>query len=381
MSPLATVLYAIIYTIIYLGLLFSQSTFLKYYPDVSLTIRICFLLLLFSGFFVPYYLKILRIKLTPTRYFYIAGLLCFLYACGSRYYYTGELNDRNFHSFLQIMPTEQTAAIPKPPDVFRIICLGGSTTEGFQSRGYPASLQRMLSDKYPARKIEVLNAGKYFYSTEHSIIQYLFYLKALEPDVLILFHAVNDLIASFTMPPFSSKPFRRDYGHFYGPLANIRYPRTFEQFLREFFFADLLIPHLKPILFGDFKSQHSFRQNLETIIKIAQCDGVHLILSNQAHCYSDKNDSDPNFLKFQRYFLVDEHHYADEKSWYQGMELFNSITRETAEKNLVSFVDQAAVFNGRRELFRESVHLTAEGTELLAKLFFEKIVELKLVIP
>ena len=92
-----------------------------------------------------------------------------------------------------------------------------------------------------------------------------------------------------------------------------------------------------------------------------------------------RNDSDPGFLGFQRFFLVDDNHYADEKSWYEGMELFNRITRETAQHYSVPFVDQAAALNGRRDLFRESIHMTPAGTSLKAKLFFEKIVELKLL--
>lgn len=382
------VIYEIFYTIIYLGLLFSKSTFLQYFPDVSIITRALFLIVLFSGFFVPYYLKILRIKLTVTHYLTIEVFFCLLYILASWFYYSIELThtrfgaerDRNFHSFLQLMPTKQKVEVPKPADVFRIVCLGGSTTEGsLRSKYYPSSLNEMLSKKYPNRKIEVINAGKYFYNTQHSIIQYLFCLKDLDPDVIILLNIFNDLITSFTMPPFSSSPFRKDYGHFYGPLAYIRYPGTFERFLCKFFYADLLKPKLKPTSFSDFKSQHSFRRNLKTLIEITEREGIHLILSNQAHCFSNKNDSDPNFLATQRFFLVDNEHYADEKSWHQGMELFNRITKETAERFSIPFVDQAAAFKGKRELFRESIHMTPEGTKLKARLYFEKIVQLKIL--
>jgi len=379
MSLLSVIIYEIFYTIIYLGLLFSKSTFLKYFPDLSIIIRILFLVILFSGFFIPYYLKLLRIRLTAKHYVSIVAFLCLIYVLASWYYYSIKLKDRKFHSFLQLMPSELKVEVPKPAGVFRILCLGGSTTEGLERRGYANPLKRMLSQKYPKRKIEVINAGRFFYSTQHSIIQYLFYLKDIDPDLIILFHGINDLITSFTLPPFSSSPFRNDYGHFYGALAYVRYPKSFEEFLCKFFYADLLKPKLKPTSFSDFKSQHAFRRNLETIIEIAKCRGIHLILSNQAHCYSDSNDSDPGFLAFQRHFLVDSEHYADENSWYQGMELFNRITKETAEKFSVSFVDKAASFKGKRELFRESVHTTLEGTELKAHLFLEKIVQLKLL--
>jgi lysophospholipase L1-like esterase len=381
MSPLAIFIYEILYAIIYFGLLFSKNTFLQYFPHPSIITRLFFLLVLLSGFFVPYYLKLLRIRLTAKHYLCIVLFFCLLYILASQYYYSGVLRVKKFHSFLQVPPNEQKVEVPKPPGMFRIICLGGSTTEegGESGIAYPRILEELLQKEYPKRKIEVINAGKYFYSTQHAIIQYLFYLKELNPDLIIFFEGANDLITSFTLPPFSSSPFRKDYGHFYGALARVRYPKTFEKFLFQFFYADLLRPNPKPISFSDFKSQHSFHRNLETLIEITKCEGIHLILSNQAHCLSDKNDSDLNFLSFFRDFLVDQGHFADEKSWYEGMELFNRITKETAEKYSIPWIDQATIFKGKKEFFQDAFHLTRNGSELKARLFFEKIVQLKLL--
>jgi lysophospholipase L1-like esterase len=381
MSPFAIIVYEIIYTILYFGLLFSKSTFLEYFPNPSIIARLFFLLILFSGFFVPYYLKLLRIRLTGKHYISFALFFSLLYILSSRYYYSGVVRPKRFHSFLQVKPSEQHAKVPKPKDVYRIICLGGSTTEEGTLKGntYPKLLEEVLHRKYPNRKIEVINAGKYFYNTQHSLIQYLFYLKDLTPDLIIHFDASNDLITSFIMPPYSSSPFRIDYGHFYGALARIHYPMKFEEFLSRFFYYDLFRPKLKPTTFSDFKSQYSFRRNLETLIEITKCEGISLILSNQAHCLSEKNDSDLNFLGYLRDFQVDNEHYADEKSWYKGIELFNQITKETAERFSIPFVDQASAYRGRRELFTDAFHLKPEGRKLKARLFFEKIVQLKLL--
>ena len=380
MSPLATIVYEFFYVIIYFGLLFSKSTFLGYFPNPSIIVRFLFFIVLFSGFFVPYCLKTFRIRLTARHYISIALCFCLLYLFASQYYYSGVLRVKKFHSFLQVKPTEQHTEIPKPVDTFRILCLGGSTTEGSVSYSYPDFLQEMLSKKYPERKIEVINAGKYFYSTQHAIIQYLFYLKELDPDLIIFFEGANDLMTSFTLPPFSSSPFRKDYGHFYGALANIAYPRKFEEFLSQFFYADLIKkPHPKPTSFSDFRSQYSFRRNLETLIELTRCAGIHLILSNQAYCISEKNDSDLHIVGYLMAFLVDNEHYADEKSWYNGMELFNNITKETAEIFSISFVDQVTPLKGRKDLFKDPFHVNLEGNELKARLFFEKIVQLGLL--
>ena len=383
MSLVAIIVYEILCVIIFGGFFFSKSTFFQYFSFSSATARILFAVVcsvIVTSFFIcPLYLKLLRIRLTGKHYLSLALFLSLLYIISSQYYYSGVLKEKKFHSFLQVKPTNQNALIPKPKDVYRIICLGGSTTEGSGSYSYPDFLKEMLAKKYPERKIEIINAGKYFYSTQHAIIQYLFYLKELDPDLIIFFEAANDLITSFTTPPFSSSPFRKDYGHFYGALARIVYPTKYEEFLSQFFYADLRRPKLKPMPFSDWKSQYSFRRNLETLIELTRREGIHLILSNQAYCISEKNDSDLHIVGYLMAFLVDNEHYADEKSWYNGMKLFNNITKETAEKFSISFVDQVTPLQGRKELFTDPFHVNQEGNELKARLFFEKIVQLKLL--
>lgn len=382
MSSLAIILYEIIYTVFYFGLLFSRSTLYSYVQNPSVITKLIFLLVLFSGFFVPYFLKLLKIKLTKTHYLIFTILMGLAYFFASWCYYSREMDsDRleEFHSFLQIQPTVREVEIPKPPGMFRILCLGGSTTEGSEKGSYPQYLEQLLEKKYPDKTIQVVNGGHFFYNTEHAIIEYLFLLKDIEPDLIIFFEAVNDLMTSFTMPLFSSSPFRKDYGHFVGVLGNIIYPRTFEKFLAGFFYADLLRPRLQPSAFSDFKSQHSFRRNLETLIEITQCEDVPLILSNQAHCHTEGNGAHEKSLGWRILFLVDNNHYADEKSWYDGMELFNGISKETAEKNSIPFVDQTNALNGRKQLFTDPYHLTREGERLRAQLFLNRIVELGLI--
>lgn len=106
-----------------------------------------------------------------------------------------------------------------------------------------------------------------------------------------------------------------------------------------------------------------------------------MILSNQAHCFGDKNDGDLDFLRIPKYFLVDNGHFADEKSWHEGMTLFNRITKETAETFSIPFVDQVSAFQGKptQEYFKDAHHMTHKGRELKARLFYEKIVELNLL--
>jgi lysophospholipase L1-like esterase len=383
MAIIAIIIYEICYTVFYFGILFSKSTFLSLVINPTIPEKIIFLFITFSGFFVPYVLRLLRIRLSKVHYLTFFVLVGCLYAVSSWYYYALLFNEKRFtgyHSFLQMKPPETAAAIPKPPHVFRILCLGGSTTAGEPDTiAYTALLEKMLSARYPGSAIEVINGGHFFYTTQHSIIEYLFTLKELKPDVIIFFEAINDLMTSFTSPPYSSSPFRKDYGHFLGWVGSLRYQKTFEQFLAQFFYADLRSPPPNPMHFTDFKSRLSFERNIETLIEITKCTGITLILSNQAHCFSKENNGNGDLLGFPKHFLIDDKHYADEESWYDGMELFNKTMEDTAKKYSIPFVNQTKAFKEKGDFFTDAVHMTTEGNTLKAQLYFDKIIELNLI--
>jgi len=103
------------------------------------------------------------------------------------------------------------------------------------------------------------------------------------------------------------------------------------------------------------------------------------VLAEQVHCFSEKNNPGPSILLFLQNFLVDSEHFADEKSWYEGVEIFNRATKEIAEKFSIPFVDQASFFREKREFFTDGFHMIPEGRKLKAHLFFEKIVQLGLL--
>lgn len=85
----------------------------------------------------------------------------------------------------------------KDDDVFRVICLGGSTTfgsnAGDNSYTYPALLQRILSKLHPDKRIEVINAGVYGYNTWH-LVKLLRDLNSFNPDMFLVMTGLNDVI-------------------------------------------------------------------------------------------------------------------------------------------------------------------------------------------
>jgi len=85
---------------------------------------------------------------------------------------------------------------PKPPGRLRIVCLGGSTTYGMslaEDETYPVQLERRLRELLPGRDIEVINAGVESYTTAESLNNLVFRCLDFEPDVVLVYHGINDV--------------------------------------------------------------------------------------------------------------------------------------------------------------------------------------------
>jgi lysophospholipase L1-like esterase len=95
---------------------------------------------------------------------------------------------------------------PKPEGTFRIVALGGSTTYGFglknEDEPWPAQLQRILRDKYGYTQVEVVNAGVQSYSTWETLVNFEFRVLDLDPDLVIVYHATNDITARLVDPHY-----------------------------------------------------------------------------------------------------------------------------------------------------------------------------------
>jgi hypothetical protein len=110
------------------------------------------------------------------------------YANNPRYAYG--VNRHNSHGF-----RGEDILVSKPDSVFRIVCLGGSITYCLgvkdYKHSYPYLLEETLNKKGLA--VEVFNGGAEGYNSLQSYMNYLIKVEALEPDMLIVYHAINDI--------------------------------------------------------------------------------------------------------------------------------------------------------------------------------------------
>lgn len=84
--------------------------------------------------------------------------------------------------------------LPKPEGLFRILCIGGSTTEegGSEETTYPALLEQHLRERFSGKSLEVVNCGVSGMDTRLHLLRLCDYLR-LEPDLMVFYEGVNDV--------------------------------------------------------------------------------------------------------------------------------------------------------------------------------------------
>jgi len=88
--------------------------------------------------------------------------------------------------------------VPKPPGRRRIAFLGGSTTFCAEASAlattWPYQVLQGLRRALPEADLDLVNGGAAAFSTEESLRNLEFRVGPLEPDVVVIYHATNDLV-------------------------------------------------------------------------------------------------------------------------------------------------------------------------------------------
>ncbi|MGH3055102.1 MAG: hypothetical protein ACRDL7_09015, partial [Gaiellaceae bacterium] len=94
----------------------------------------------------------------------------------------------------------------KPAGVIRIAALGGSTT----ADGYPERVEDLLNAEATsaAQHFEVLNFGVGFWTSAHSLVNFVLNVVDFRPDYVIIHENWNDAVARY-----AGASFRHDYSH------------------------------------------------------------------------------------------------------------------------------------------------------------------------
>jgi lysophospholipase L1-like esterase len=379
--------YYIAYALIYAGWLFHRSD-----NAVALGYSRGYLALLLAmavPFALPPVLALLARRFGYRTVLFAAApaltLLLVAYAIAAQYYY--QTQQHAFDPFLQNHATQfDEYALTKPTGTVRILTIGGSTTRNAHLAAedrYPLQLRETLRSRLPATKFEVLNAGAEWWTTKHSLINYTTYASRWRPDIVVVMHAINDAMQSFSPPRFTIGNYNDQWNHFYGAAIQGARPPSFEKHL----FRGLLMPWYSERLQPDdfplaaFASLLMYRQHLASIFRYVQADGAEVVLVTQPSLYKkEMSKPEAHVLQMDRIYFVARNgwfwqRYPNVPSMRRAMDAYNQAGREVAISYGVNVVDAAERMSRDLDHFVDDVHQTPRGARQLAEMIAQALID------
>jgi lysophospholipase L1-like esterase len=395
-NSILRLLFYMVYGVIYAGLLFHRSDQPliywysgRYAAVLSLALLPFLLPTAFAALRKLYGAKTIVFGIIPA-----ATLLLLVYIVAHMYFdYTREYRfDPYLQAPAQLLENQYEQA--RKNNSYRILALGGSTTKNdmlLPEDRYCAVLKRLLSERYPSVEIEVLNAGQNWWTTKHSLINYITYAEQWEPDLVIVMHAINDLGRSFSHPSFAIGEFNDRWTHHYAQARDAAHGITFEQYMIRRFMLGFTEIWFSVLRYREvdfpadwYRSHSQFRSNLSRIARYLRVDGPDLIFVTQPFMYK------PEMPYAELKTLYGRHEFkqatgiwtediASTRSLARAMSAFNQTTKQIADSNGILLADAASQIPKNLEYFVDEVHYTPLGAKILAQIIADVIVNNGLV--
>lgn len=274
-------------------------------------------------------------------------------------------------------------ALPKPSGTVRIVALGGSTTYGTSvkpNETYPFYLEQVLREDYGYSNVEVINAGVFGYTTYQTLANLTFRIVELEPDIVIIYHAGNDVLtrevnpdcyrgvnpllgldprgrvaaSTYTQP----LPFSALYRFITINLGLNANPTQVESFLTS---ANVVCGDgqaYTPEAMVAANPPTYFERNLISMIGIARIHDFDLVLASWA--YEEASEEAAPY-------------------WREAVAEHNAIIRQVAAAYDAPLIDYAPQAPQQPEYWADYVHMNAAGSRHQAEAFAQVLVEADLI--
>ncbi len=283
--------------------------------------------------------------------------------------------------------------IAKPEGEIRIVCLGGSTTYTTSVEdhrmSYPAQLEALLRQKGHTG-VRVINGGAGGWSSWESLLNFELRVLELDPDVVIVYHGVNDIHPRMVWPPSryrsdnSGRRAPNSGGAFMPPLrenstlyrilavdrgwmtSHVDINRTLDRFPQSFhqgaFRRQMLDGSYPSGIFKQTSAQKMldtnkpthYRRNLEGIVHGALGRGIVPVLATFAFHPDFPGEVEVSSQEYKGAYLE-----------------LNAEVRDICQQTDALLFDFAKVFPRNKSLYVDGRHVNLGGARKKAALFAE----------
>lgn len=257
--------------------------------------------------------------------------------------------------------------MPKPAGRVRVAFLGGSTTfcaeASSQERTWPHLVVEALRAAYPETQFDYVNGGCAGYSTAQSLLNLKYRVAPLQPDVIVIYHATNDLTQDSRALAVSQGLYdesateetwlSRHWLTWYLMEKNLRYRAR--RRARE---------GQRCLEFEPEELSRPFRARLTQLIQESQvvasvvCVVTFSIRARPGQTPEEMSDSMASSLYYMPFMSID--------GLMQGFAEYDRVIREVARATGAILVEDEDSIPGDAVHFNDSVHFLDPGLELQA---------------
>lgn len=249
---------------------------------------------------------------------------------------------------------DHAIAVPKPEGVYRIVCIGGSTTEEGNTTDttYPKITERKLAEWFGKGKIEVINAGTCGTNTYNMRRRFQDFL-ALQPDLIVFYGGVNDTMHLHSQFWLNAVPKWKKWARL--------------SFVLKGYLGFYLLPAEEDL--KTYMRDTTYR-NLLAMRHAAQKQGVEMAWCSFAYPTLKWHD-----IRAKNYYDVnmrDVWHgqgLINFRTYCRIMDVFNHTGSEIAEKEGIPWLPVAEHFKAGPDHFFDICHMTPVGLELKTNIF------------
>lgn len=261
--------------------------------------------------------------------------------------------------------------LQKDANTYRIICSGSSyTLAGDEGNTFSDMLAKELNDKYKKKRFEIINAGIPSLTILQGFMNFALNLRFLNPDMVIIDHAVDDIPANMPFYLENYEKLNKDNEiHDY-------FIKKIKEYISLYAFVDFM--NSKLIFNSSFNKPSGeglayYEAVLESFVLLAKGMGAKVVLLSCG-------------------IAVDEDHNIElgnpKRKWlelfYSGLpvnvvcrtiEEYNKIMQKVAMRNDVIFIDMSKVVPKDDEHFHDANHRTDEGNKIFAGALLDKLIK------
>ena len=272
-------------------------------------------------------------------------------------------------------------SLEKQPGTVRIACIGGSTTFCGEVSGdhktWPHQLQDRLREKY-GENIEVINAGIPGYTVSASQRNLEKRVLQLKPDVLLVYHAINDMAkdtkrlaveAGIVTESSGQQPWIIQIASEYSLLVDLVYKNLRIQAGG----GNEKLESLPPDLAG------RFIQHFREIHEITNRHGIQLVLSTFLTKY--RPDQTPEEQKANADVAFYYMPWMTMELLRDGMDRYNQAIMDFADEAGIPVIRERDSIPADKEHFVDCMHLADAGCALMADRFATFLISQSIVDP